>query len=151
MGQGESMNYTGLVKFGDKNAAVLWVQQRLIAHGIPLTSATGGPALDGEFGSGTRSAVYEFQRRKGLLADGIVNAATWAALATMPVTVEPPTANNSTGGKSNSKPVTGWIEAERDKGAGSGSPALLLLGGLALLMVMGKEPPKKRKKKPKAA
>lgn len=145
------MNYTGLVKFGDKNAAVLWVQQRLIAHGIPLTSATGGPALDGDFGSGTRNAVYEFQRRKGLLADGIVGPQTWAALATTPVTIEPPTANNSTGGKSNSKPVTGWIEAERDNATGSGSPALLLLGGLALLLVMGKEPPKKRKKKPKAA
>jgi len=146
------MNYSGLVKFGDKNAAVLWVQQRLIAHGIPLTSATGGPALDGDFGSGTRNAVYEFQRRKGLLADGIVEPQTWAALATTPVTVEPPTANNSTGGKSNSKPVTGWIEAERDKGAGSGLSMPLLLGGLALLMVMGsKEPPKKRKKKPKAA
>jgi peptidoglycan hydrolase-like protein with peptidoglycan-binding domain len=138
------MNYQGIVKFGDRSEAVRWVQQRLIAHGIRLQSASGGNPIDGQFGTGTRNAVIEFQQKNGLLPDGIVGPQTWAALATTPVTVEPPTpTNNSTGGKSNSKPVTGWIEAERDKSTGSGSPALLLLGGLALISLLGDDSKRK--------
>lgn len=38
-------------------------------------------APDGEYGGETRAAVTEFQRGRGLEADGICGAATWAALA----------------------------------------------------------------------
>jgi len=37
-------------------------------------------AQDGIFGNTTAQAVIEFQRMRGLSADGIVNAATWSAL-----------------------------------------------------------------------
>ena len=36
--------------------------------------------VDGIFGSGTKGKVQEFQRNNGLMADGIVGAATWSAL-----------------------------------------------------------------------
>lgn len=35
---------------------------------------------DGVFGPRTKAAVQEFQRRSGLVADGVVDASTWAAL-----------------------------------------------------------------------
>jgi murein L,D-transpeptidase YcbB/YkuD len=39
-----------------------------------------GVAVDGDFGPGTHNAVVQFQREKGLKADGIVGQATWGAL-----------------------------------------------------------------------
>jgi peptidoglycan hydrolase-like protein with peptidoglycan-binding domain len=35
---------------------------------------------DGRFGQQTLAAVREFQRRRGLVIDGIVGPATWTAL-----------------------------------------------------------------------
>ena len=48
-----------------------------IAQYYPVTSPT---ILDGSFGTATQRAVMEFQRMMGLPEDGVVNAATWAAL-----------------------------------------------------------------------
>lgn len=57
-------------------------QLLLIRHGY----SCGGPIVDGEeqvtgqYGSGTEEAVRAFQRAKGLSADGMISADTWAAL-----------------------------------------------------------------------
>lgn len=39
-----------------------------------------GITADGQFGSGTRAAVIEYQKRKGLGVDGVVGPETWSAL-----------------------------------------------------------------------
>lgn len=49
------------------------VQYLLRQHGY-------GVSVDGVFGSGTQSAVKSFQSAKGLTADGVVGASTWAKL-----------------------------------------------------------------------
>jgi lysozyme len=50
------------------------MQQLLKSKGFDI----GTP--DGDFGSKTKAAVMSFQKSKNLYADGIVGAATWAAL-----------------------------------------------------------------------
>ncbi len=60
---------------GSQGAAVTALQTRLNALGYNA----GTP--DGVFGAGTKAAVIAFQKKKGLPADGVVNTATYDALA----------------------------------------------------------------------
>ena len=60
---------------GSTGADVTVLQQRLNTLGFNVGAA------DGSFGAGTLAAVKAFQAQKGITpADGVVNAATWAAL-----------------------------------------------------------------------
>lgn len=58
---------------GSRGAAVKGVQHALRRHGHSL-------AVDGVFGSVTRSKLVAFQRQKGLVADGIAARKTWNRL-----------------------------------------------------------------------
>ncbi len=58
---------------GDKGPQVRIMQARLTAHGAYVEA-------DGEFGPMTTASLQAFQKRSGLVADGICGPATWAAL-----------------------------------------------------------------------
>ena len=62
-----------IMRRGDKGEGVRKVQQALAAAGYKVD-------IDGDFGSGTETAVKAFQRERGLDADGVVGKATAAAL-----------------------------------------------------------------------
>src|SRR6185503_8016141 len=59
--------------FGSTGDGVSDLQARLCAAGEDL-------AVDGIFGDHTRAAVKRYQAARGLTADGVVGAKTWAAL-----------------------------------------------------------------------
>lgn len=61
------------IKKGAKGGITKLIQERLNSVGFHL-------ACDGIFGDATRKAVIVFQRNRGLAADGIVGANTWAWL-----------------------------------------------------------------------
>ncbi|MFO8075943.1 MAG: peptidoglycan-binding protein [Actinomycetota bacterium] len=63
-----------LIARGARGAAVRDVQRRLVHAGHAEL------AVDGAFGPDTDTAVRDFQRRRGLAADGIVGPETWRAL-----------------------------------------------------------------------
>ena len=62
------------LKEGSKGEAVKGLQNALNAKSSVVLS------VDGVFGSGTESAVKQFQSDNGLDVDGIVGPATWGAL-----------------------------------------------------------------------
>ena len=62
------------IKEGSKGEAVKGLQNALNAKSSVVLS------VDGVFGSGTESAVKQFQSDNGLDVDGIVGPATWGAL-----------------------------------------------------------------------
>lgn len=61
------------VSIGKTSGRVRAVQYLLRARGYSVT-------VDGEFGSGTQSAVKSFQSGQGLAADGVVGTLTWEKL-----------------------------------------------------------------------
>lgn len=65
---------TPTLRNGDFGADVQKAQELLKKHGYSPGT------IDGQFGPKTRSAVVQFQRAKGLEADGVIGAATWRAL-----------------------------------------------------------------------
>ncbi|MDX6573628.1 MAG: hypothetical protein QOC86_2784 [Gaiellales bacterium] len=76
---GPAPEFASLAK-GAKGDLVVWAQQHLKGAGQSLT-------VDGDFGSGTQTAVRSFQTSAGLPATGTVDTATWQALLThAPVT-----------------------------------------------------------------
>lgn len=66
-----------VIRRGSKGADVLALQTRL-RNGYSLYA--GKLALDSDFGPSVERAVKEFQRRSGLVDDGVVGEKTWKAL-----------------------------------------------------------------------
>lgn len=64
------------IKKGSKGATVKALQALLICYGYPC----GKYGVDGDFGTGTQTAVRSYQADKGLAVDGIVGKATWGKL-----------------------------------------------------------------------
>jgi peptidoglycan hydrolase-like protein with peptidoglycan-binding domain len=79
----------GVLHQGDAGAQVSELQRELTADGF----STGG--IDGSFGGHTLQAVEAFQRSRGLAADGVVGAQTWAALARPSGSTTAPTTTTS--------------------------------------------------------
>ncbi|MET7733400.1 protein kinase [Streptomyces sp. NPDC005402] len=69
-------NGNGRTRLGDSGKRVQQVQCLLTERGYSV----GSTGVDGEFGSGTESAVRAFQNERGLNADGVVAHDTWVAL-----------------------------------------------------------------------
>jgi len=73
---GECTVNLSILKKGHEGKQVKSLQLLLIGNGYKCGSA----GADGDFGTGTLSAVKKFQKAKGLTADGVVGEKTWAAL-----------------------------------------------------------------------
>lgn len=80
---------------GSKSERVFTIQDRLAAHGYEFGKR------DGDFGDATERAVREFQSDHGLIADGVVGAATWREFSKSPIATP-------------AKPVTGGVEPVSD-------------------------------------
>ena len=65
-----------MLKRGMEGADVKTLQAALIAYGF----SCGAAGADGDFGSGTESALKKFQTKYGLGADGIAGKGTWGKL-----------------------------------------------------------------------
>lgn len=63
-----------LIRQGSRGVYVLVAQDGLNTLGF----TTGG--LDGVFGTETRNAVLSYQRRRGLVVDGIIGCNTWRSI-----------------------------------------------------------------------
>jgi len=66
--------YAQTLYWGSSGDMVSRVQQKLKTWGYFTGS------VDGKFGQGTYNAVVQFQRKNGLVADGVVGKSTYAAL-----------------------------------------------------------------------
>lgn len=62
-------NFVSSLKFGSRGEAVKYIQKKL-----------GVKPVSGYFGELTKAAVIKFQKKKGLVADGIVGPVTYGAL-----------------------------------------------------------------------
>jgi peptidoglycan hydrolase-like protein with peptidoglycan-binding domain len=67
-------NLETVLKRGSRGAVVARLQARLARLGYA------GSPIDGDFGSKTQAAVMQFQDAHGLVADGVVEASSWAKL-----------------------------------------------------------------------
>ena len=64
---------TPILKLHSVGDLVVWAQEHLATAGYTIP-------IDGDYGPTTQAAVESFQSAEGLVADGIVGPATWAAL-----------------------------------------------------------------------
>ncbi|WP_320782609.1 peptidoglycan-binding domain-containing protein [Streptomyces sp. CRN 30] len=64
------------ISTGSSGNAVREAQCLLVAWGFYV----GSSGIDGQFGSGTRAGVVDFQRTCGIAADGVVGPVTWNRL-----------------------------------------------------------------------
>ncbi len=67
---------SNVLRKGSRGQKVVTLQNLLIKHGFK-----GVVKADGHFGEKTKASVIKFQTREGLAPDGVVGAATYAALA----------------------------------------------------------------------
>ncbi len=83
--------HAGLLKQGSRGTQVLALQQALnaTAYKVALTGAGSAGSETTYFGPATKAAVVKFQAANGLVADGIVGAATGAKLAGLGGTTTP--------------------------------------------------------------
>ena len=72
---------TTIYKMGSKGYGVKMLQQALCRAGYPMI-------CDGVYGVITRDAVVEFQKKHGLVSDGIVGPATIALLLPYPIFIK---------------------------------------------------------------
>jgi hypothetical protein len=70
---GQPVLLPNAVRIGTRGDHVVELQRALVRAGFKLV-------VDGVFGRGTQIGVEQFQEARGLLPDGIVGPATWAAL-----------------------------------------------------------------------
>lgn len=70
---GKYMFEVEMIRKGSKGNDVRLLQELLDYHGYGL-------AVDGDFGTLTKSAVEEYQRKHGLSVDGIVGPLTWKSI-----------------------------------------------------------------------
>ena len=61
------------ISYGSSGSDVKKLQETLNNHGYSL-------AVDGQFGSKTQAAVRDYQKKNGLVVDGIVGTKTWGSL-----------------------------------------------------------------------
>jgi N-acetyl-anhydromuramyl-L-alanine amidase AmpD len=65
-----------MLQQGSNGAQVKTLQRLLVSLGYSV----GAYGVDGDFGAATKNAVIQFQKARGLVADGIVGKDTWSAL-----------------------------------------------------------------------
>lgn len=78
------------LRLGSQGNDVKLLQELLNSYGYSLK-------VDGDFGIRTDAAVKQFQKSRGLVADGIVGAKTWNALLPQQPTSYPTLRRGSTG------------------------------------------------------
>jgi len=74
MMQGSFSHTMPVLRLGSRGAEVKRLQALL------KTAKVYAGLVDGVFGTNTKASVISFQKAKGLSADGVVGAKTWAAL-----------------------------------------------------------------------